>query len=484
MLSSRFLLLRNTSQLLARSSVAATTTNIRNYNSASGQPWKKLLQDSKDGRGVPKLVMGAEAMQVIQSHQRIFIHSTSAYPKHLVDCMTQLADARGPTGLNNVEICHIHVEGFCPYSQPKYKDVFHTTNFFVGASQREAVQSGISDFVPIFLSEISSLFKSGQMPIDVALVQVSPPDAHGFCSLGTSVDISLEAVEAARVVIAQVNDQVPRTHGDGLIHVSKLNYLVEHNEALPSLKDAAVSTDISQIGTHIASLIEDGSTLQMGIGQIPDAVLSSLTSHKDLGIHTEMFANGVIDLVRRGVITNRHKKIARHHILGSFLMGSKELYDFVDDNPLVHLAPSSYVNDPSVIKQNPKVVAINSAVEIDLTGQVCADSAGTRIISGIGGQMDFMRGAALSEGGKPIIAVQSRSGKNQPKIVPVISPGAGIVTTRAHVHWVVTEYGKVNLFGLNLRQRARALIDVAHPDDRQALFDAAAKRFPNFSTVH
>eukprot|EP00160_Parvularia_atlantis_P002694 Unigene12244_Nuclearia_a/m.37206 Unigene12244_Nuclearia_a/g.37206 ORF Unigene12244_Nuclearia_a/g.37206 Unigene12244_Nuclearia_a/m.37206 type:complete len:364 (+) Unigene12244_Nuclearia_a:80-1171(+) len=324
-----------------------------------------LLRSQLAGRvpRTPRVVSGFEAVrEAIKSHQRVFVHSTSAYPRHLVECMTRLADADAAHAVEDVEVCHIHVEGACPYSDAKYQRNFHTTNFFVGPSQREAVQSGGSDFVPIFLSEIALLFRNGRMPIDVALVQVSPPDKHGFCSLGTSIDITLDAVQHAHVVIAQVNEKMPRTHGDGLIHVSNLDYLVEHTEPLPVLPAGTVPPDVAKIGEHIASLIEDGSTLQMGIGQIPDAVLGALKFHKDLGIHTEMFANGVIDLVRRGVITNRFKKIAPNHIVASFLAGSQELYDFVDDNPLVHLAPSHFVNDPAVIKQNPRVVAINSAI--------------------------------------------------------------------------------------------------------------------------
>jgi len=341
----------------------------------------------------------AAVAAAITSGSHVFIHGTSAFPQHLVDCMVGLVDdqqQRGAATLRNVELCHIHVEGNTSYSLPQYAHAFHTTNFFVGANQRAAVAQGTSDAVPIFLSEIAQLFRPQQhnvpprFPVDVALVSVSPPDKHGYCSLGTSVDIAVEAVQHAQVVIAQVNAHMPRTHGSGLIHTSNIDYLVRHDAPLPVTNSGAphgVDTVVQRIGANVASLIEDGSTLQMGIGNIPDAVLASLTGHKNLGIHTEMFANGVVDLVRRGVVTNSLKKVAPGHIVASFLCGNKELYDFVDDNPLIRMAPASFVNDPAIIKQNPRVVAINSAVEIDLTGQVCADSAGTRVISGVGGQM-------------------------------------------------------------------------------------------------
>ncbi len=320
------------------------------------------------------------------------------------------------------------------------------------------------------------------MPLDVALIMVSEPDKHGYCTLGVSVDVARSAVNAAKYVIAQVNPRVPRTHGDGMIHVSKINALVRQEV---ELHEAHFGESVGEaeilIGQQVAALIEDRSTLQMGIGSIPDAVLRSLDQHKDLGVHTEMFSDGLVALMQKGVVTNKYKKIHPGKTVTAFALGSRKLYDFVDDNPAVAFLDVDYVNETSVIRRNKRVVAINSAIEIDITGQVCADSIGTYHFSGVGGQMDFMRGAALSEGGKPIIALTSRTAKGVPRIVPLLKPGAGVVTTRAHVHYVVTEYGAAYLFGKNLRERAKALIEIAHPDDREALDRAAAERFKEFS---
>jgi acyl-CoA hydrolase len=332
--------------------------------------------------------------------------------------------------------------------------------------------------VPIFLSQIPQLFLKNILPIDVALVQVSPPDVHGYCSLGTSVDIARAAVDTARVVIAQVNPRMPRTHGESFIHIEKITAMVFQEAELPVMDYAADANDIvRKIGYHVASLVEDGSTLQLGIGSIPDQVLKNLEGHKNLGLHTEMFSDGVIELINSGVIDNSLKKLNRGRSVTAFMAGTRNLYDFVDDNPAVRVMDISYVNDTSVIRQNPKVAAINSAIELDLTGQVCADSIGTYQFSGIGGQMDFMRGASLSEGGKPIIALPSQTNKGISRIVPFLKEGAGVVTTRGHVHWVVTEYGIVNLFGKNLRQRAEALTEISHPDHREMLERACFKRF-------
>lgn len=316
------------------------------------------------------------------------------------------------------------------------------------------------------------------MPVDVALVQVSPPDIHGFCSLGTSVDVALAAVEMATHVIAQVNPKMPRTHGDGFIHVSQFHSLVWHESELPVLDYGAQASEATtQIGKNVASLIEDGSTLQMGIGSIPDQVLKNLTGHKHLGMHTEMMSDGVMPLIENGIIDNSLKKLNAGHCVTGFMAGTRKLYDFVDDNPQIRVMDIAYVNDTHIIRQNPRVVAINSAIEIDLTGQVCADSIGTYQFSGIGGQMDFIRGASLSEDGKPVIALPSTTSRGLSRIVPFLKEGAGVVTTRGHVHWVVTEYGIINLYGKNLKQRAKALIDIAHPDHREALDKAYHNRF-------
>lgn len=413
----------------------------------------------------------ADAVSAVRSGDRVFIHTAAAAPQQLVRA---LAD-RAPE-LSDVEIVSLHTEGPAPYADPEHADSFRVNALFIGANVRGAIQEGRGDFLPIFLSEVPALFRSGVLPLDVALVQVSPPDKHGFCSLGVSVDASRTAVHEARHVIAQVNPRMPRSHGDGLIHVDRFHAMVEVDEPLPESPPPELSEEEKAIGRHVASLIEDGATLQMGIGAIPDAVLAALTGHRDLGVHTEMFSDGLIDLVERGVVTGEKKRIHPGKIVASFVMGSRLVYDFLDDNPLVAMLDVAYVNDTAVIRRNPKVVAINSAIEVDLTGQVCADSIGTRMYSGIGGQMDFVRGASLSPGGKPVIALPSVTRKGQSRIVPFLKQGAGVVTTRAHVHYVVTEWGVANLYGKNLRQRAKALIDVAHPDHREDLERAAGER--------
>jgi len=418
------------------------------------------------------IVDAAEAVSVIQSHQRVFVHSAAAAPQRLIAAMT----ARAPS-LRGVEVVHLHTEGPAPYAAPELRASFHTDAFFVGGNVREAVASGCADYVPVFLSEVPQLFRRGILPLDVALVQVSPPDKHGFCSLGVSVDASRTAVECARHVIAEVNPRMPRTHGDGLVHVSRLAALVEVDYPIAEHAPPALGEVERAIGRNVADLVEDGATLQMGIGSIPDAVLGALDGHRDLGVHTEMFSDGVIPLVERGVITGALKRTHPGKLTATFLLGSRRLYDFVDDNPQVVMLGADYVNDAAVIRRNPRVTAINSAIEIDLTGQVVADSIGTRQYSGVGGQMDFIRGAALSPGGKPIIALPSTTRRGESRIVAMLRPGGGVVTTRAHVHYVVTEHGVANLYGRNLRQRARALIDIAHPDHREALEREALDRF-------
>jgi len=351
-------------------------------------------------------------------------------------------------------------------------------SLFVSQNVRNIVNGDHGDYIPIFLSEIPILFDKGILPLDVALIHVSEPDKHGFCSLGTSVDIARSAVKNAKLIIAQVNKQMPRTHGDGIIHISEIHTLVKVDEALPEVNyGSRVDETAMIIGRFCAELIEDRSTLQMGIGAIPDAVLSCLSDHKDLGIHTEMFSDGVVSLVECGVITNKFKKKHRGRIVTGFAIGTRKLYDFVDDNPQVVFLEIDYVNDTKIIRANPKAVSINSAIEIDLTGQVCADSIGTYQYSGVGGQIDFMRGAALSDGGKPIIALNSTTKTGESKIVPFLKEGAGVVTTRAHVHYVVTEFGVANLFGKNLRQRAIALLNIAHPMHREWLEKEVIKRF-------
>ncbi|MEC9486387.1 MAG: acetyl-CoA hydrolase/transferase C-terminal domain-containing protein [Prosthecochloris sp.] len=409
-----------------------------------------------------------EAVAIVKSGDRIFLHTAAATPRRLIDALVSRAGE-----LRDVEIVSLHTEGDAEYVRPEYQESFRLNAFFVGKNVRSAVQDGLADAIPIFLSDVPALFHNNVLPLDVAFVHVSPPDRHGFCSLGVSVDAALAAVHKAKHVVAQVNPNMPRTHGEGLLHVSHIDAMVEVDDPLPETP-AHELTDIERrIGENIASIVDDGATLQMGIGAIPDATLAALGGHKDLGIHTEMFSDGVVDLVEKGVITGRYKHTHKEIIVASFLVGSRRLYDFVDDNPLVEMFPSDYVNDTREIRKNPKVTAINSAIEIDMTGQVCADSIGQKHFSGVGGQMDFIRGAALSEAGKPIIALPSVTRRGESRIVPVLKPGAGVVTTRAHVRYVVTEYGIVNLHGRNMRQRAEALASIAHPDFRDNILRAA-----------
>lgn len=419
-----------------------------------------------------RIVQPAEAVSVIKSRDRVFIHTAAAAPQRLIEAMTARASE-----LRSVEIVHLHTEGPAPYAAPELGTSFRTRAFFIGANVRGAIANGEADYIPVFLSEVPNLFKHGILPLDVALVQVSPPDSHGFCTLGVSVDASHAAVQQAPIVIAEINPNMPRTHGDGFVHVDDIDYAVEVDYPLPEHARPELSDAEVAIGRHCAGLVEDGATLQMGIGAIPDAVLAALTSHRDLGIHTEMFSDGVIDLVERGVVTGSKKRVHPGKLVSSFLMGTRKLYDFVDDNPQVVMLGADYVNDTAVIRRNPKVTAINSAIEVDLTGQVVADSIGTRMFSGVGGQMDFIRGASLSPGGKPIIALPSTTSKGHTRITAMLHPGGGVVTTRAHVHYVVTEYGVANLYGKSLRERARALISIADPAHREGLEEAALERF-------
>ncbi len=405
-----------------------------------------------------------KAVSLIESGNRVFIQGMGAAPHRLIHALVSRAGE-----LRDVELVHLHTEGPAPYADAKYSESFFVNSMFVGSNIREAVDAGRADYVPVFLSEVPDLFRRGVLPIDVAMVHVSPPDRHGYCSLGVSVDATLAAVESARMVIAQVNPRMPRTHGDGQIAISRFDAVVQVNDELPTHPPAPMSDTEREIGRRVAELIEDGATLQMGIGAIPNAILASLGGHRRLGIHSEMFSDGVIDLVEKGVITGEEKAIHRGLIVAGFVSGSRRLYDFVDDNPAVILRDITFVNDTSIIRQLNKMTAINSAIEIDLTGQVCADSIGSRLFSGVGGQMDFVRGAALAPGGKPIFALPARTKRGESRLVSTLKPGAGVVTTRAHVHFVVTEYGIADLYGKNLRQRAAALIAIAHPDDRDRL---------------
>jgi len=414
-----------------------------------------------------------EAVAAVQNSDHVFIQGSAATPMTLVGALMNRAG-----DLKDVELLGISTYGDKLFDHPKFGESFFMNSLFVSANIRSHVNSSHGDYIPIFLSEIPLLFRREILRIDVALLHVSPPDKHGFCSLGTSVDVALAAMQCAKHVIAQVNPNMPRTHGDGLVHMNEIDALVKVGDALPEVSYAHKITDVSrQIGEHCAGLIEDRSCLQLGIGNIPDAVLSCLQHHKDIGIHTEMFSDGVLDLVDRGVITNKYKVKHPGRLVTGFVVGSRKLYDFVDDNPRVAFLDIAYVNDSNVIRQNPRAVSVNSAIEIDLTGQVCADSIGTFQYSGVGGQMDFMRGASLSEGGKPIIALSSTTKSGASKIVPFLKPGAGVVTTRAHVHYVVTEYGVAHLYGKNLKQRAQALVNIAHPDHREELNEAVYQRF-------
>lgn len=419
-----------------------------------------------------QVVSAEEAIEVVLSGHRVFVHTAGAAPQALVKALASHAK-----DLQDVEVVHLHTEGSSSYVNKSLKGRVYTNALFIAQNVRDGMQEGLVDYVPMFLSEAPSLFRNRVLPLDVALLQVSPPDRHGFCSLGISVDASLAAAESAKYVVVQINKHMPRTLGHGIIHVSEIDFAVEEDCLLPDHSGSEPTPTERAIGRHVAELVEDGATLQMGIGAIPDAVLSSLRDRKDLGVHTEMFSDGVVELVEMGVINGEKKKSQVGKVVGSFCMGSQNLYDFINDNPSVEMLEASYVNDTAVIRRHPKVTAINSAIEVDLTGQVCADSIGTRIFSGVGGQMDFIRGAALSEGGKAIIALPSTTRKGISRIVPYLKQGAGVVTTRAHVHYIVTENGVANLYGKNLRQRARALIDIADPAHREDLERAALDRF-------
>jgi len=417
-----------------------------------------------------KVVDVDTALASISSNDRIYIGGGAGVPKELTGGLTRRASK-----LRNVEITHILTFADAPYAAPEYQDAFRVNALFIGHNVREAVQTGLADFTPAFLSEIPRLFRT-VLPLDVALISLSPPDDHGFCCFGVEVGTTKPAAEAARIIVAEINPQMPRCLGDSFIHISRVDQIVEVDYPLPEAPQGGSTEKHLKVGEYIADMIPDGATLQTGIGSIPDAVLQHLGNHKDLGVHTELFSDGVIDLVESGVITCSRKTFHQGKIIAGFLFGSQRLYDFVHNNPLIELHPTDYVNDPFNIAQNKKMVAINSAIQVDLTGQVNADSIGPRLYSGVGGQVDFVRGAARSEGGLPIIAFLSTArDETISRIVPTLYEGSGVVTTRNDVHFVVTEYGVASLYGKSIRERARELINIAHPAFREELTAAAQK---------
>jgi acetyl-CoA hydrolase len=415
-----------------------------------------------------RIVSAEEAVQTVKSGDRVYLTGNCSVPQVLMKALIE----RAPS-LTDVEITHILTLGKTPYADPEFAGHVRVNTMFIGEGVRAAVNEGRADFTPVRLSEVPRLFTDGIVPLDVAFIHVTPPDEHGFCSYGVEVSTNRSAAQAAKLVVAEVNPQMPRTLGDAFIHISRINHIVPVDYPIFTAKMGTPSELSMRIGKHVADLIEDGSTMQMGIGAIPDGVLYYLKDKKDLGIHTEMFSDGVVELYEKGVVTGEKKNIDRGKIVAGFLIGTKRLYDFVDNNPVVEMRPTEYVNDPYVIRQNDRMVAINSAIEVDLTGQVCADSIGSRLYSGVGGQLDFIRGAARSRGGKPIIGLPSsgegKDGTPFSRVVSMLKPGAGVVTTRYDVHYVATEYGVANLYGKTIRQRAKALIDVAHPDFRAEL---------------
>jgi len=418
-----------------------------------------------------KLRTPEEALRCVQSGMRVYIQPGCAEPETLVEALMH----RGPY-VEDVEIVHMMTMGTAPYVAPEMAGHFRHNAVFIGGNVRDAINDGRADYTPIYLSEIEDLFTSGAMPIDVVLTQVSPPDAHGYCSLGVGVDTTLTAVKEARYVVAQVNDQMPRTYGDSFVHVNEMDAIVEYSRPLCELKKPVVTEMHTAIARNVAGLIEDGSVLQTGIGGIPDAVLSFLSDRKDLGVHSELVSDGVIPLIEAGVINGERKNFKPRKIIVGFILGSKKMFDFVDDNPIFEFHPTSYVNDPGYIARNDKMVAINSALQVDLTGQVCSDSIGNQFYSGIGGQVDFLRGASRSKGGKPIIAISSTAkGGTISRIVPMLSPGAGVVTSRGLVRYVVTEFGVAQLHGKSIRERAQSLIEIAHPKFRDELYEYCEK---------
>ena len=428
-----------------------------------------------------KFISPQEAVKVVKSNDRVHLHSVAVTPHPLINALVERGRNKE---FRNVRIQHIHTEGPAPYAAPELEGIFQLESFFVGHNVRKQTQAGFADYIPVFLQETQRLIREGYLWVNVAMIQVSPPDKHGYVSLGTSVDATLAAVEKADTTIAIVNPNVPRAFGDAMIHINDIDLFVEDDSQLVAAEPGPISDTDRKIGRYVAELVEDGATLQMGIGAIPNAVLSMLGNHKDLGVHSEMFADGILPLVDKGVVNGRNKKIDKGKMVATFLMGSKNLYDFVHDNPGVAMQDVKYTNRVAIIAKNPKVTAINSALQIDITGQVCADSIGTTHYSGVGGQIDFLRGASLSNGGKPILAMPSVTNKGISKIAPILTPGAGVVSTRANVHWVVTEYGAVNLYGRTLQDRAKLLISIAHPDHQENLDKNAFERFgPHFHFI-
>jgi len=421
-----------------------------------------------------KTVSAEEAVKVIKSGDRVHLSSVAVTPQHLINAMIE----RGRRGeIDNVKIEHIHTEGPAPYAEPEFEGIFQLESFFVGKNVRSQTQAGYADYIPVFLCETQKLIRQGYLKVNVAMVQVSKPDKHGYVSLGTSVDATLAAIENADIVIAQVNKYVPRTWGDAQINSRDIDLFVEHDEPLYIHNNPPITEIEQKIGHNVAELIEDGACLQMGIGGLPNAVLAELGNHKDLGVHSEMFSDGLLPLIESGVVNCKKKQIDIGKAVACFLMGSQKLYDFVDDNPFVAMMDVAHTNSVTKIRQNNKVTAINSALSVDITGQVCADSIGIKHFSGVGGQIDFIRGAGYSEGGKPIIALPSITAKGISKISPTLLDGSGVVTTRANIHWLVTEYGAVNLYGKPLQDRAKLIISIAHPDHREMLDKAAFERF-------
>ena len=421
-----------------------------------------------------KFVSAKEAVKVIKSNDRIHLHSVAVTPHPLISAMCERGRNKE---FRNVRIQHIHTEGPAPYADPEFEGVFQLESFFVGHNVRKQTQAGFADYIPVFLHETQRLIREGYLKVNVAMIQVSVPDKFGYVSLGTSVDSTLAAVEMADTVIAIVNPNVPRAFGDAMFHMSDIDIFVEDDSPLFSIEPGPISDTDRKIGRFVAELVEDGATLQMGIGAIPNAVLTMLGNHKDLGVHSEMFADGILPLVEKGIVNGKNKKIDKGRLVATFLMGSKTLYDFVDNNPGVAMQDVKYTNRVNVIAKNPKVTAINSALQIDITGQVCADSIGIKLYSGVGGQIDFLRGASLSKGGKPIIAMPSVTNKGLSKIAPILTPGAGVVSTRANIHWFITEFGAVNLYGRSLQDRAKLIISIAHPEHQESLDKAAFERF-------
>lgn len=428
-----------------------------------------------------KLISAKEAVKVVKSNDRVHLHSVAVTPHPLIQALCERGRNKE---FRNVRIQHIHAEGPAPYADPEFEGVFQLESFFVGANVRKQTQAGYADYIPVFLHETQRLIREGYLKVNVAMIQVSVPDKFGYVSLGTSVDATLAAVERADTVIAIINPNVPRAFGDAMIHINEIDLFIEDDSPLITAEPGLISDNDRKIGRFVAELVEDGATLQMGIGAIPNAVLSMLGNHKDLGVHSEMFADGILPLVDKGVVNGKNKNIDKGRLVATFLMGSKKLYEFVNDNPGVAMQDVKYTNRVNIIAKNPKVTAINSALQIDITGQVCADSIGTRIYSGVGGQIDFLRGASLSKGGKPIIAMPSVTNKGLSKIAPILTPGAGVVSTRANIHWLVTEYGAVNLYGRSLQDRAKLIISIAHPEHQEELDKAAFERFgPHFHFV-